>query len=183
MSGSGGDGTAATQASGLQGLLSKITGSGSTTPGASQFSADGSTPSQFTMPGGQIPQYQGAAMMPATLGGAQGVQDAQNWTQAVQDQSGMTAANVQQMLQKLGTAGNLAAPQQNQQQMARAPAGAHAASGQAQNFTPTQLQTMPTGPTQGTTNLQSPVGASTGQTQAVQNLMQLLKLGNSGFQI
>jgi hypothetical protein len=182
MSGSGGADATSAQASGLQGLLSKITG-GSSGAGASQFSADGSAPSQFTMPGGQIPQYQGAAMMPATLGGAQGVQDAQNWTQAVQDQSGMSAANIQQLMQGLGgTAGALQAPQQ-QQQMARAPAGARAGSGQAQNFTPTQLQTMPTGPTQGTTNLQSPVGASTGQTQAVQNLMQLLKLGNSGFQI
>jgi hypothetical protein len=59
---------------------------------ASQFSADGSTPSQFTMPGGGIPNPQpdvsgnaGVSMLPATLGGVNGMQDAQDWTKQVKD--------------------------------------------------------------------------------------------------
>jgi hypothetical protein len=178
---SGADGTSAgLSGSGLQGLLSKFTGGSGGQ--ASQFSADGSAPSQFTMPGGGPAQYQGTSMLPATLGGVQGVADAQNFTQQLQDASGMSAANIQQMLQGLGTAGQLQAPQ-TQQQTPRAPAGARAGGGQQPNFVPQQLTGLPGAPTQGTVNLQNPVNATVGPTQAVQNLMQLLKLGNTGFTI
>jgi hypothetical protein len=168
--------------SGLAGLLSKF-GGGAQDATASQFSADGSTPSQFTMPGGNIPQYQGTQMLPATLGGVQGLQDAQNWTQAVQQQGGMTNANWQQLAQGgAAGAGNLQIPQTPQMQ--RAPAGARAASGQAMNFTPTQIPLgSPAMNAQGTVNLASPVGATLGPTQSVQNLMRLLQMGNKGFNI
>ena len=167
------DGASGATGSGLQGLLDRFKSSGQ----ASQFSADGSAPSQFTMPGGGIPQFQGTQMLPATLGGAQGVADAQDWTKAVQ------AAGGSPDWSKLAGAGAALQAGQQQQQMPRAPAGARAGGGQQQDFVPQQLTGQPGMPTQGTVNLQNPVNATVGPTQSVQNLMALLKLGNSGFKI
>jgi hypothetical protein len=169
---SGAAGDTSTGASGLQGLLDRFQQSGGQ---ASQFSADGSAPSQFTMPGGGIPQFQGTQMLPATLGGVQGVADAQDWTKAVQN-----AGSGPDWSKLAGVGAALQQPGQ-QAQTPRAPAGARGGSGQAVSFTPQQMQGTPTGPTQGMVNLQNPVNATVGPTQSVQNLMQLLKLGNTGF--
>jgi hypothetical protein len=53
--------------------------------------------------------------------------------------------------------------------------------GGAQNFTPTQLQGTPTLPGQGNINLAGAANAS--PSASVQNLLQLLKLGNTGFSL
>lgn len=179
MSGSDtGSGGAGVSGAGLQSLLSKFQNS----PQAASFSADGSAPSQFTMPGGGIPQYQGTAMMPATLGGAAGVQDAQDYSQMVQDQSGMSAANMAQLAQKLGAgAGNLSAGDAGGGGGAGGGMRAGGGGGGAQNFTPTQLQGTPTLPGQGNINLAGAANAS--PSASVQNLLQLLKLGNTGFSL
>jgi hypothetical protein len=174
MSGAG-DASGSATGAGLSGLLDRFRQSGQ----ASQFSADGSAPSQFTMPGGGIPQYQGTQMLPATLGGVQGVADAQDWTKAVQNAG--SGIDWQAMAKAAGgTGGQLQAGQD--QQTPHAMAGAHAG-GQQAAYMPQQLQGMPTMPTQGAVNLQNPVNATLGPTQSVQNLMQLLKLGNAGFNI
>jgi hypothetical protein len=183
MSGTGSDaGGGGVSGVGLQSLLDKFSNSPA---GASQFSADGSTPSQFTMPGGGIPQYQGAQMMPATLGGAQGVQDAQDWTQAVnQYGGGMTGANYAQIAQGLaGAGGNLKAPETPQPPRGGAAGGGMRNQAQA-NYLPAQIPLGLAGgaPQQGTMNL---AGAATqaNPTGSVQNLLKLLQMGNKGFNV
>jgi hypothetical protein len=143
--------------------------------GASPFSLDGSTPSQFTMPGGGIPQYQGVSMQPATLGGVQGVQDAQDFTKMVQD-SGLGG-----LLGGLGGAGggDLKAP--DSAQRPAAPAGARAGQMPAANYVPPQVMGAPAMPQQGTTNLAGTAAAS--PSAGIQNLMQLLQMGNKGFSL
>jgi hypothetical protein len=177
---SGSDASSGTSGAGLQSLLSKFSNSPAGA-GASQFSADGSTPSQFTMPGGQIPQYQGAAAPAGVMGVQAGMQDAQNWTQAVQQAGGLSAANLGQMAQTLGgAAGGLQMPQQQQEQ-ARAPAGARGGSGQAVNFVPQQVAMgMPGAPAQGTTNLGASAAGGT-NAQSIQSLLALLQNANKGF--
>lgn len=127
----------------------------------SKFSMDGSTPSQFTMPGGAMPDYQGVQMMPAALGGVQGVQDAQDWTQAIKDsREGPNWA---------GLAG-LKAPDTP----APLRGGASAGRGGAVDFNPQQLNMQ----TQAVGSMPNP-GASPGSLQG--NLLQLLAQGNKGF--
>lgn len=101
--------------------------------GAPQFSMDGSTPSQFTMPGGQAANYQGVQALPATLGGVNGVQDAQDWTQAIKD----SAPGVD--WSKLAGAG---AGLGEQASPGRAPAP-RGGGGGAVNFNPAYLNAMP----------------------------------------
>jgi hypothetical protein len=176
MSGSGSGGSDATTGAGLSSLLDRFKNS----PAAAQFSADGSTPSQFTMPGGGNAQYQGTQMMPATLGGAAGVQDAQDWTKAIQQAGGGLDLSA---LAGLG-AGGMQAPDQANNRAPSAP-GVHGGGGGGQGgYVPQQLPMgSPSMPQQGNVNLGSPVNATLGPTQSVQNLMQLLKLGNTGFSI
>jgi len=124
-------------------------------PVASPFTMDeGGTASKFTMPGGQQANYQGVEMMPATLGGVQGVQDAQDWTQAMKDAGG--GPNWGAMA---GAAGKTDMGQNDPRQ---APAGARGGSGQPINFVPQQLS-MQAQPLAGMT-------APAGQ----QNLLQML---------
>ncbi|HEY2250953.1 MAG TPA: hypothetical protein VGH74_07815 [Planctomycetaceae bacterium] len=121
---------------------------------ASPFTSDGGAASQFTMPGGQQANYQGVQMQPAALGGIQGVQDAQDWTQAMKDAGG--GPNWGALAGAAGKTGGL-----DQQTPPHAPAGARPGSGQPINFVPQQ-----------TSMMAQPAGltAATGQ----QNLLQML---------
>jgi hypothetical protein len=110
--------------------------------------------SQFTMPGGQQANYQGVSMMPATLGGVQGVQDAQDWTQAMKDAGG--GPNWGAMA---GAAGKNEMGQNDPRQ---APAGARPGSGQAMNFVPQQMSLV-----------QQPLAGMTANA-GQQNLLQML---------
>ena len=132
--------------------------------GASQFSLDGSTPSQFTMPGGGIPQYQGTQMMPATLGGVQGVQDAQDWTEAVNNSgSGVDWNAIGAAAGKLDQPETPGAPR----------GGAGGGRGGSVDFNPQQLNMQ----AQAAGAMPQGQGAGTLQT----NLLQLLAQGNKGF--
>lgn len=134
----------------------------------SKFTLDGSQASQFTMPGGQMPNYQGTQMMPATLGGVQGVQDAQDWTKAIAD----SGNGLQSLLQGLGAGASGLQMPQTGENVAQAPAGARSGgSAQSANFTPSQLSM-----------LSQASGAMSGG-QSMQNLLQLLQMGNKGFNI
>lgn len=146
--------------SGMSSLWSSLAdkfGSGSgaaATPVASPFTSDGGTASQFTMPGGQQANYQGVEMMPATLGGVQGVQDAQDWTQAMKDAGG--GPNWGAMAGAAGKLGDM-----GQQEPRAAPAGARGGSGQPINFVPQQVSMMA-----------APAGTT--PTTSQQNLLQML---------
>lgn len=145
--------------SSLWSMLADKFGSGagaSATPVASPFTSDGGTASQFTMPGGQQANYQGVDMMPATLGGVQGVQDAQDWTQAMQDAGG--GPNWGAMAGAAGKMGDMGQPNAPQ-----APAGARGGGGgQPINFVPQQVS-MQAAPLAGMT-----------PTTSQQNLLQML---------
>lgn len=144
-----------------------MSGLGQGSGGPSQFSMDGSAPSQFTMPDGSQGNFQGTQMLPAVLGGVQGVQDAQDWTKAMQAAGG----GLTDVLGALGgAAGQLQAPEAQQMGMGGG-GGARGGGGQAVDFNPSQISMM---------------GQSAGQMQGgqgMQNLLQLLQMGNKGFNI
>lgn len=175
MSGSGGDG-AGGGAGGFD--LSSLLGKSGT--GASQFAMPGGDASQFTMPGGAQGNYQGVSMMPAALGGVQGVADAQDYSKMLQDASGMSAANYAQLAAAAG-GGNLQAP--GGPQAPQGMAGARGGGGGAQQtFTPQLLsQLLTQAPTQGTANITGGVNTGAAMSQPVQNLLKLLQTGNAGF--
>lgn len=107
--------------------------------GASQFSADGSAASQFTMPGGQVANYQGVQALPATLGGVNGVQDAQDWTQAIKDSG--PGVDWSKLAGAGAGLGEQAAPP-------HAPGVGRGGGGGAVDFNPAYLNAMPAAPGQ-----------------------------------